>query len=198
MEYPQFKIVYLFDENGEYISEYNAQLSPLENGIYIMPTQSTAKLPPVVKDKTARVFVGNDWSEVPDHRGNLVYKVDTLETIKIEQLGGLPSGILSQVDMDLRPNDNYDYLFGLWVLNIERKRSKLLPLSRFQVRKVLTQFGLRQLVEDAVASGSYDLKDEWSLRDSFERKNETLCGMAMILGISDEQLDEMFEIGVTL
>lgn len=75
---------------------------------------------------------------------------------------------------------------------------QLSPLDKVQVRKVLTQFGLRQQVEDAVAAGSQDLKDEWNFRDTFVRDNSLLVSMATSLGITDAQLDLMFEAGALL
>ncbi len=72
------------------------------------------------------------------------------------------------------------------------------PLSAWQVRKVLTQFGLREQVESAVAQADQTTKDAWEYAKEFERDNPVLLGMAQMLGLTDEQLDTMFEIGIKL
>ncbi len=72
------------------------------------------------------------------------------------------------------------------------------PLSAFQVRKVLTQFNLRSQVETAVSQADQATKDAWQYTNDFQRDNPVLTAMATLLGLTDDQLDQMFEIGVTL
>jgi predicted component of type VI protein secretion system len=72
------------------------------------------------------------------------------------------------------------------------------PLSAWQVRKVLTQFNLRVRVEAAISQADQNTKDAWQYASSFERDNEVLLAMGEALGMSDTQLDSMFEIGITL
>lgn len=84
------------------------------------------------------------------------------------------------------------------VLSIEQQRELLQPLSAWQVRKVLTQLGLRSQVETGVANADQDTKDAWQYAKEFERTSPVLVGMAQSLGISDKQLDDMFKLGITL
>lgn len=72
------------------------------------------------------------------------------------------------------------------------------PLSPAQVRLVLDQFGLLAQVEAAVLAGPKKLQVEWEFRTEFARDNATLLSMASALGMTSAQLDNMFEIGVTL
>lgn len=83
-------------------------------------------------------------------------------------------------------------------LTVEEKRALLAPLSPAQVRLVLNQFGLLTKVESAIAVGSQELKIEWEFRTEFKRDNALLNSMAKSLGLTDEQLDAMFEAGILL
>ncbi len=97
-----------------------------------------------------------------------------------------------------------DYLPSLWVENGEvtdvaiEENKVFTPLSAWQVRKVLTQFGLRDTVEDAILQSSQDTKDAWQFANEFRRDDALLNGMAQMLGMSDTQLDQLFEVGITL
>lgn len=42
------KTVYLFDETGRYVGPYDAQESPLEPGVFIVPVSATEVSPPAV------------------------------------------------------------------------------------------------------------------------------------------------------
>ena len=83
-------------------------------------------------------------------------------------------------------------------LTATQKRALLKPLSPAQVRLVLNQFGLLAQVESAVAAGDKTLQVEWEFRNEFARDNVTLLIMATALGMTEAQLDNMFEIGITL
>lgn len=52
---------YLFDENGKYTGEYNAQESPLEPGAFIFPEKSTLINPPSFLNNEFAVFDGIAW-----------------------------------------------------------------------------------------------------------------------------------------
>jgi len=75
---------------------------------------------------------------------------------------------------------------------------KLAPLSAWQVRKVLTQFGLRVTVEAAISQADQTTKDAWQFANEFARDDAILNAMANAIGITPEQLDQMFEVGITL
>lgn len=72
------------------------------------------------------------------------------------------------------------------------------PLSATQVRLALEQFQLLSRWESAVAAGSKELKIEWEFRLSFGRDSVLLNSTAEGLDIPDTQLDQIFELGITL
>lgn len=93
-QYPPFKLVYLYDAaTGEYTGDYNAQLSPLEEGVYITPVHHTDVSPiqPVPPDQV-NVFANGSWSLHPDYRGQTLYKQSDNTTITVDALGPIPSG----------------------------------------------------------------------------------------------------------
>ena len=72
------------------------------------------------------------------------------------------------------------------------------PLSAWQVRKVLTQFGLREQVEAAIVTADLNTKDAWNYANEYQRNDPLLNGMATALGMTSAQIDQMFTVGVTL
>ena len=67
-----------------------------------------------------------------------------------------------------------------------------------QIRLALTQLGLRQTVEQAVAAGSQDLKDWWEYALDIERDHPLIEAMAQQLGITGEQVDGLFQLAASL
>lgn len=96
----------------------------------------------------------------------------------------------------------------LWQVNyeIQQLREQLTDnyqakaaLTAAQVRLVLLQFGLLETVESYISNSDNDaLKIEWANRLTFERSNPLLNTAAQELNLTSEQLDTMFDIGLTL
>ena len=80
----------------------------------------------------------------------------------------------------------------------EQKRAQMRPLSARQVRLILNIAGYRAAVEAGVSQASQEVQDEWNYANEFERTSPVLNGMAQALGLTDEQVDAMFEQGVLL
>lgn len=76
-------------------------------------------------------------------------------------------------------------------------------VSPRQIRQALNRvpYGevtLRQAVEAAVAAGDQDTKDWWEFATVFERANPQVIGMGQALGVSDEQLDDLWILADSL
>ena len=68
-----------------------------------------------------------------------------------------------------------------------------------QARLVLLNAGLLELVDNAIATGSDEvLKVEWEYATEVRRDWSNLISMALTLGITEEQLDNMFLEGSKL
>ena len=74
----------------------------------------------------------------------------------------------------------------------------ILDLDAVQIRKALSAYGLRGAVEDAVSQGTQSLKDEWEFSTTFKRNHPSIEEMRVALGVTQEQLDDLFRLGVTL
>ncbi len=61
-----------------------------------------------------------------------------------------------------------------------------------QIRLQLTAMGLRQQVEDWVATQPLATKDWWEFSLSYERNNQMLIDAAAHFGLTSEQLDQLF------
>lgn len=71
-------------------------------------------------------------------------------------------------------------------------------VSPRQIRQALTRAGLRTSVEAAVAAGDQDTKDWWEFATTFERSNPQVIGMGLLLGVSEEALDDLWILADSL
>ena len=76
-----------------------------------------------------------------------------------------------------------------WVANYVDVPSTITPR---QARLILNQYNLRKAVETAIANSSQDVKDEWDYATAIQRSWPTLISLAQQIGITSEQLDQMF------
>ena len=58
------KIVYLFDEQGFFVGQMNAQRSPLEKDVFLLPKAGTFTPPPESSEALEPQFVDGSWSLV--------------------------------------------------------------------------------------------------------------------------------------
>ena len=71
-------------------------------------------------------------------------------------------------------------------------------LTPRQARLALNHFGLRESVETAIASADQNTKDEWEFANEILRNWQALIDMSTVIGITSEQLDELFRYGAKL
>lgn len=92
--------IYKYNDNGEYIGTETALLDPLETkkqqkNIYLLPANATFTAPPEAKEGFARVWTGEAWQEVEDHRGTEYWLPDDVygtPAHEMNELGPLPEG----------------------------------------------------------------------------------------------------------
>jgi hypothetical protein len=70
--------------------------------------------------------------------------------------------------------------------------------TAYQIRQALTQAGLRDQVEAAVAVGDQALLDAWHYAQTFERLHPKILEIGIALGQTEQQLDDLFTFGMTL
>ena len=70
-------------------------------------------------------------------------------------------------------------------------------VSPWQLRRALNQLNLRDNVEAAVQAGDQDTQDGWDYASSFERLNPLVLSLAVGLGMTAEEMDDVFRLAVT-
>lgn len=70
-------------------------------------------------------------------------------------------------------------------------------VSPMQIRLALNELGLRQTIENAVDSGSQDLKDMWKFASEFKRDYPLIEELSVSLGFTKEQVDNIFRFAST-
>lgn len=89
------------------------------------------------------------------------------------------------------------------VAELEAARVPLPPpvptyLTPNQARKALNRLGYRDAVDAYVATLSRDEQDDWEYATSIHRDNPIIAAGAAALGLSAEQVDDLFRMGATL
>lgn len=80
------KTVYAYDDNGVYIGETSAEMSPRENGVWLIPANATEIKPPVAKENEWAVFEEGAWVLKADYRGVVYWLLDGTEH-EINEIG---------------------------------------------------------------------------------------------------------------
>jgi hypothetical protein len=95
-------------------------------------------------------------------------------------------------------NTYYQWNGSDWVALSEYPKQKQMPetipqsITPRQIRLQLSAIGMRQAVEDYVASASLEIKDWWEFSLAYERNAPLLVEAATTLGMTSEQLDQFF------
>jgi hypothetical protein len=101
--------------------------------------------------------------------------------------------------IDKAEHDNLLAGVDAWRVELEiaanEKRRADMVLSRFQARAVLRRYGYREAIEQIMSDPETDALavDAWNDASEFRRASPMLGAIAVALGITDEDLDAMFE-----
>ena len=126
--------VYKYNDNGEYIGTEEALLDPLETEqqekeVYLLPGNATFTAPPAEKEGFARVWTGESWQEVEDHRGTEYWLPGEgygTPAHEMKELGPLPEGATTTA-----PEKTLDELKAdkLAALKAERDNKEVEPIE---------------------------------------------------------------------
>ena len=97
----------------------------------------------------------------------------------------------AQFDMDA-------WLASLPAEEQARRRRNQMVITPFQARAALIQAGLMPQVETLMAQADPIAKAAWEYATEFRRTSPTLQAMAAGLGLTDEQLDALFDQASTI
>ena len=71
-------------------------------------------------------------------------------------------------------------------------------ITKRQAERVLQLFGMLDAVEAAVAAAPIEVQIDWRSGQDIDRHWPALIAMQAVLGFTDAQLDQMFQVGSTL
>ena len=136
--------------------------------------------------------------------------IETIKSVKIQGTGYILNGTMHVPMAD--GNSEYE-LIKLWLAEgntpepeftdaellqqIEDAKPKVVTMR--QARLALLQSGLLQTVQDAIANGTDEaMKIEWEYATEVKRDWGSLITLVTQLGITDLQLDDLFQLASTL
>lgn len=98
---------------GEYLSTGEADPSPLEPGVFLLPAHATTLTPPKARKGMAVVFADGKWQQVEDHRGETIFSTaDGMPAIQAT-LGPVAEGYTTTA----RPSAVHVWQGGAWTVD---------------------------------------------------------------------------------
>ena len=118
MTYPLTKKVCQLDEQGIYVGQTDADLSPeeAENGIYLMPAGCVDVTPPEEKKGFVAKWTGDNWEYIANHIGKTVYSTKTKASLVIDKVGDIPDGYTT-----ITPTEQGEWDGNAWVISPEKQ-----------------------------------------------------------------------------
>lgn len=204
--------IYLYDDiTKEYIGSRNADLDPEETkrqgkNVPLVPAYATLIKPPVKEDLKTIIFKLNNWEIVDDFRGLYMVNSD-MQPQKVVDFGSLPKGYAVATEEQAQKilEDDLFYIVqdGKLIENPnyeeqkaarEKERISHLKCTKRVFVLMLEQMGLdyfEQIVPLIKANRQAEL--EWELCVELERANPLLDLMGAQLGVTPEQIDNLFK-----
>ncbi|MBK2258993.1 hypothetical protein [Francisella philomiragia] len=137
--------VYNYDNNGYFIGESLAYESPLENGVYVLPKNSTTT-EPELQDGFIPKFKSGVWEQVSNYKGRQVYDITTKEMVIVDYFGDIKEGYTHKA-----PNNDYqEFIKDEWTMTEK-------SYTEFRI-DLKTKF--RQLREKEISTAEVEYKDK--------------------------------------
>jgi len=203
-------LAFRFDEKTkEYLGTQEAQINPLEGG-YLLPANCTFLNVPSYGKETIPVFENDYWTVKTDKRGQLQVKLDDITFSKVDYIGNAKEGyqfITNEIfENYLADTDRYKVINGVFtdIINTpeyeEIKRQKEAErVANLRCTKRVFVMMLEKLGFDyfeqikPLIESNRQAQLEWDLCVELERKNALLDIMAAQMGVTSEQLDNLFK-----
>lgn len=96
-------IIYNYNATtGEYISQSEADLSPLEQNVYLLPSNATEIAPPEVQSNQIACFLEGDWVIKSDFRGQTYYDSNNnYNPVIINFIGDVLANLVSAIPQNI-------------------------------------------------------------------------------------------------
>ncbi len=125
------KTVYQTNHLGLYVGPAQAEESPLEPGVFLIPAGCVETPPPTAPEFKVACWMNREWQLLDYFGGLIVYNIHTAEPMTIEQLGPLPNGYTLK-----KPAPHQLWKNGQWVDDLHAVLASLhsAKLKDFQQR----------------------------------------------------------------
>ena len=141
----------------------------------------------------AKAIAGRVYAQIRDSKVHWIFTADDLPEWA-EGAGEFEIQTVDITDLNPQPKEGWDFDGK----NFTPPAAPLVPVpqevTRFQARAALYQSGLLQVVEDEISKPETDmmLKLAWQDAQTFKRGSSFVTGMASILNLTEEQIDDLF------
>ena len=164
--------VYAYDANTrEFLGTTQAQESPLETGVVLMPANSTAIQPPALRENQAALWNGAIWDVVADLRGTVYYDADGKQYTQ-NQLGELPDGALLE-----KP-----------VIEVEEPEKTV--FSKLAIRRACRTLGLEGKLNALLAS-SDEFMSDWTDAQDIDLSDPVLLQALQAGTFTEEEINSI-------
>lgn len=170
-------------ETGEYLGAAQADPNPVRPDDWLVPAFATREPPPAAAKGFARVRVGGQWRQVPDHRDEQWWPSDAPTNATPPTVIGFIGDPAARGLTDVEP---------------PAPPAPPIFASAKQIRLAMTQLGWRTAVEAYVAGADQDAKDTWQFGVGFGRQDKFIFDMAAAAQKTDEETDALFDLAKTL
>jgi hypothetical protein len=195
----------------ELLGEQQAFQDPL-NGGYLLPQYCTFTEPGAKETGYTQVYdKGQDiWVKTEDHRGEWQVKLDDLTFSLVDYIGGIKEGyqLVTQEEVAnyLEDSDRYKVIDGVFTdisdteeykeIKREKEAERVgnLTCTKRVFVLMLEQLGFDYFAQiEPLIESNRQAKLEWALCVELERKNPLLDTVGASIGVTPEQLDNLFK-----
>lgn len=187
------KIVYQTNvKTGEYVGEVQADESPLEDDVWLIPAGAYEDEPPEAVEGKTIIRSDEDWVLVDDFRGLEVYEKATGQSKEWDKIGPISAEYTKK-----KPNTEADIWDGRKWITPEPEPVIPQSVSMAQGKRALIRNGLWLPVValiESIEDETEKLLAESALHDpqEYRRDSPFLTQAADQLGLTNEQLDQLF------
>lgn len=139
------KLVYQTNHLGIFIGAVEADESPLEPGVYLIPGGCVEIPPPAISEHKVAWWNGQAWQLVDYFGGVVVYSIDTGEARTLEGFEPLPAGYTLE-----KPGPNQIWQDGEWVDDIDAVLAALYDTKQQAIGAAYSQYVAGGFSSDAL------------------------------------------------